>query len=1001
MTTPPEKRNPVPKTIAPVGKKAAPRSPAASPARPAVEPEAFDLENLAETYRASGSGRKRKNKPGWPAVAVTGGILVGGGILVVAVVWIAWRSKSVSLMAIPDQQVKQQATLRLTVAAEHPNVPAAQLRFALRDAPRNASIDPKSGQFTWKPGLEVPPGKYRVNARATVEGSDTLSDERPFTVRVIETIVPPLLAPIEEKTVREGETLELSIQAKDPNTPPRPLIYGLLGDVPAGAAIDARSGQFHWTPGDGEGGKTFHFEVRVEKNGAAAAVASQTLAIRVEYPATRRTIQGLAGAFQSQGSKVVLLGSAVKPSAASQSQLLAVDGQRLMALEYETPAAAADQSQDVAPAVLQSWGIPATRKVLLQVFRSDRLIVFYAGGDAKTAAFLREHLGAPSTVEVAPAVAATPAPAAASDTASDEQSASGPKRKAAGKKKEPGAAGSEEDAIVALYDSRRMLSPSEYPRLRSLCAARFEKQRAAAIKHAYGSDYDAMTQWFAAHPDIKEEFYMALDPEHDKIPAALALFRDICKQFPQKIQPYANLAIAVAVTWDDAHSIYDYAHHQVRVHGRMPTGAVGALDNFQYFVNAERVMQGRIQLLPWEFLIYLVNHRTPLVERQWALTNYLARRTMIGKCYSDVPYDYGMLRSESKDCLLGNKDYTLANIRQFGGVCSMQADFAARVANSLGVPAAYVGGESTSADHHAWVMWVELAAVTKYGIAFSLQSEGRYRIDKFYVGHLRDPQTGQQITDRDLELRLHTVGVNAQAKRQAVLAMRVFPLIRDRKQWQVGEQLVYLGQVTRLCPYNEDAWTALAGISKQGGIGKQRLKQMVLNIDSFFRTFAAFPDFTWKIFDDLIAFQDVPKQRNKYYERLVGLYEQAGRPDLACEARLKFTDYLVQQKHGNDAVEGLAASIKKFPGEGRYVPKMLDKLEALCQGNNARQEQLLLFYKQFLPLVPRMRGDEPSKYCIDVYGRAIDRFKKGGQPQFAQILELQLAQLTPKKTGSN
>jgi hypothetical protein len=455
------------------------------------------------------------------------------------------------------------------------------------------------------------------------------------------------------------------------------------------------------------------------------------------------------------------------------------------------------------------------------------------------------------------------------------------------------------------------------------------------------------------------------------------------------------------VTWDDPRAIYDYTGHQERTHSRMPSGALGAVENFQYFVDAERVMQGRIQLLPWEFLVHLVNHRTPLVERQWALANYLARRPMIGTCYSEVPYDYGMLKSNSQTCLLDGKDYTLANIRQIGGVCAMQADFAARVANSLGVPAAYVGGESTSADLHAWVMWVELATVTKNGIGFSLKSEGRYALDRFYVGHLRDPQTGRHITDRDLELRLHTVGVNAQAKRQAVLAMRVFPLIRDQKQWEVGEQLQFLGQVTRLCPYNENAWSALAAISKQGGIAKSRVKQMMLNVDSFFRTFAAFPDFTWKIFDDLITFQDLPKQRNKYYERLVGLYEQAGRPDLACEARLKFTDYLVQQKHDDVAIEGLAVSIKKFPGEGRYVPRMLDKIEALCQGNGNRQEQLLLFYKQFLPLVPRMRGADPSKYCIEVYQRAIDRFKKGGQPQFAEVLEGQLAQLAVKKPGSH
>ncbi|MFV2038658.1 MAG: Clp protease N-terminal domain-containing protein, partial [Acidimicrobiales bacterium] len=41
----------------------------------------------------------------------------------------------------------------------------------------------------------------------------------------------------------------------------------------------------------------------------------------------------------------------------------------------------------------------------------------------------------------------------------------------------------------------------------------------------------------------------------------------------------------------------------------------------------ERVMQGRIRFVPWEFLVHVVNHRTPAGERDWALANYLPKRT--------------------------------------------------------------------------------------------------------------------------------------------------------------------------------------------------------------------------------------------------------------------------------------------------------------------------------------------------------------------------------------
>lgn len=554
--------------------------------------------------------------------------------------------------------------------------------------------------------------------------------------------------------------------------------------------------------------------------------------------------------------------------------------------------------------------------------------------------------------------------------------------------------GPPDEAVAALYDKKRLCQAASYPVLRKAVSEAFQRRHEAEIKQGLGADYDAMMEWFAAHNETKEEFFTALNAHYDKIPAACELFNTLRKQFPKKIAAYANLALAVAVVWDDdKQGVYDYVHHQKRTHSLLPEGRLGAVDNFQYFLDAEDWMQGRAQFLPWEFLVHMVNHRTPLVDRQWAQANYLSQRAMIGKCYKDCPYDHEMLISNSKNCRLDGKPYTLPMLRQWGGVCAMQADYAARVAKSLGVPAESVGGESNSGELHAWVMWVELVNVTKSTIVFSLQSYGRYRGDQYYVGHLRDPHTGRPMTDRELELRLHMVGDNAAAKRQAALAMRVFPQLRTAKNFEVGDELAYFNQVIKLCPGNEDAWMGAARLAKEGKIGRGRYKQMTLILDQLFRTFAAVPDFTWKVFDDLTSFQESPKLRIGYYERLVALYEQATRPDLACEARLKLSDYQVAQQRVNDAIEGLAMSIKKFPSEGRYVPRMLDKLEAICETAGGKQDQLLLFYKQFLPMVPRLRGQTPTPYCMAMYKRGIDRFRQAGQTQFAETLEAQLSQL--------
>jgi hypothetical protein len=425
----------------------------------------------------------------------------------------------------------------------------------------------------------------------------------------------------------------------------------------------------------------------------------------------------------------------------------------------------------------------------------------------------------------------------------------------------------------------------------------------------------------------------------------------------------------------------------------MPKGLLSAVENFEYFVDAAGIMQGRAQFLPWEFQVYLINHKTPRQEREWAAVNYVPKRTMFGKCYADVPYDNEMLRTESRICKLDGKDYSLPNIRQFGGVCAMQADFAARVGKSIGVPAEYVRGEAAGGELHAWVMWVEVKQVSRTGISFTLESHGRYRGDKYYVGTLRDPQTGREITDRELELRLQAVGLSPVAFHHAKLVMQAYPHLRDRLNWKPAQEIAFLNELIELCPGQEAAWQQVALLAREGRIGSDSNRQMTAMFDKLFRTFANFPDFTWKVFDDLVQYQKNAKQRNKYYERLVQMYEAGGRPDLACEARLRLSDYLLVEGQSKEVIDGLAFTIKKFPDEGRYVPRLLDKLEQVCAGIKGADQQLLRFYLEFIPLIPPKRGSDPSPYCMRMLERAIEKFTTAGQVQQAQAFAAQLAAL--------
>src|SRR5262249_43402317 len=150
----------------------------------------------------------------------------------------------------------------------------------------------------------------------------------------------------------------------------------------------------------------------------------------------------------------------------------------------------------------------------------------------------------------------------------------------------------------------------------------------------------------------------------------------------------------------------------------------------------------------------------------------------------------------------------------------------------------------------------ELKQVTKSQILFSLESHGRYNKDKYYTGDLRDPQTGLPMLDRDMELRLTVVGLDRQAKRHAGLVMRSFPLLRDQLGLDVPAQMAYLDKAMGVNPYNEDAWQTLAKLSKEGKIDKGQGKKMVTYANKLLATFKKFPDFTWKVMNDLLAVQD-------------------------------------------------------------------------------------------------------------------------------------------------
>lgn len=556
------------------------------------------------------------------------------------------------------------------------------------------------------------------------------------------------------------------------------------------------------------------------------------------------------------------------------------------------------------------------------------------------------------------------------------------------------------DLSLELYAKKKLFDKKSYADLRKAYAHDFEKKHVDDLDRIWGDSDDPFRKFMDEHPRIKEIFFQVINPTGrggDNIPAALRLMKEIWKKYPKEFETYPALAVAVSLVWDRPDRGTD-AEPVMRQHkATEASGQADAMANFHYYSNVDISMGDRIRYMPWEFLALLVDQKTPLDERKWALKNYLPKRSGIGKVYGTVAYDYPMLAGTAEPKLAGIA-YTLPNMLSRGGVCSCQADFSTRVAKSIGVPAFYVVGADRYGGLHAWVMWIEIHEISSKGMRCSLLSEGRYFKDNFYVGSTREPWSGLRTTDRALAMNLSAIGRDTIAYRQSVLALRAFNHIAAEKNLSAREKLDYLGKVLDLNPLSTVAWRRIAAMVRSGDFDKKDANLLKMYFNRFFRDFSQHPDFTWEVFDDLVSFSAWQRNRGKNYGKLCTLYEQAKRPDLACRARLKYGKILADEGKQGEALKGLAGTCLLFPDEGAIIPGIIEEMERLCRDEDmektkANYRSLASFYKALLPKIPKNRDNRPSKYCISMYEKASLAFETVGDTQAALVCREELRKL--------
>ncbi|HEY6193854.1 MAG TPA: putative Ig domain-containing protein, partial [Candidatus Eisenbacteria bacterium] len=181
-----------------------------------------------------------------------------------------------ALAGVPaSATIPELAAYTFTATATDADLPAQTLIFSLVGGPAGAAIDSLSGAFTWTPSEAQGPGSYPFSVRVSDGVAHT---DAAITLSVTEVNVAPALAGVPATaTIPEMAAYTFTATATDADLPAQTRTFSLK-DSPAGAAIDASTGVFTWTPTEAQGPGTYPFKVRVT-DGIDTTEAAITLTV--------------------------------------------------------------------------------------------------------------------------------------------------------------------------------------------------------------------------------------------------------------------------------------------------------------------------------------------------------------------------------------------------------------------------------------------------------------------------------------------------------------------------------------------------------------------------------------------------------------------------------------------------------------------------------------------------------------------------------------------------
>lgn len=167
------------------------------------------------------------------------------------------------LAAIGNQSVNEGDTLTFTVSATDPDT-GDTVTLSATNLPGDSTFDPVTGIFSWMPYFDQAGNHTGVLFTATDNGLPVLADSEAITISVGNVNRPPVLAAIGDHSTFEGEPIQFTVTASDPDSDNGGFVFSVdASSLPFGASFNPLTQVFSWTPDLTQAGiyTGIHFEV--------------------------------------------------------------------------------------------------------------------------------------------------------------------------------------------------------------------------------------------------------------------------------------------------------------------------------------------------------------------------------------------------------------------------------------------------------------------------------------------------------------------------------------------------------------------------------------------------------------------------------------------------------------------------------------------------------------------------------------------------------------------